>query len=114
MLAGILSQTSGSSLFPVIYRPITGVPLGLQEEALPHLSLWVTVSSVSQNLLGERRVGTHMSDTMRHLTRGASGAHRLQLVIGRRRVMNLNHLTGAERDKLSATELKRIQKERRI
>lgn len=34
MLAGILSQTSLSSLFPMIYYPITGVLLGLQEEAL--------------------------------------------------------------------------------
>lgn len=38
MLAGILSQTSGFSLFPVIYCLIIGVLLGLQEKALPLLS----------------------------------------------------------------------------
>lgn len=37
MLVGILSQTSGSLLFPVIYYPITGTLLGLQEDAMPHL-----------------------------------------------------------------------------
>lgn len=37
MLAGFLGQTSGSPLLPMIYDPVTGILLGLQQEALLHL-----------------------------------------------------------------------------
>lgn len=51
-----------------------------------------------------------MSDTMKHMTQNSSWGTHLQLIILRRRVMNLSDLTGAGRDKSSAAEMERIQK----
>lgn len=51
-----------------------------------------------------------MSDAMKHMTQNSSWGTHLQLIILRRRVMNLSDLTGAEGDKSSAAEMERIQK----
>lgn len=112
MLAGILSQTSGSWLFPVIYCPHHRRPIrACKEEAPPHCAI----------ALGHRRScpteaagGPEGWDP--HVRHNEARDRRLQL--GRSLTAHHPPLTGnepkrpdrsRERDKLSTTEVERIQ-----
>lgn len=100
MLAGILSQTSGSWLFPVIYCPHHRRPIrACKEEAPPHcaIALGHRRSCPTEAAGGPEGWDPHVrhNDTV---TGDSSWGDHLQLIIRHWRVMNPNDLTGAERE----------------